>query len=77
MPREDAPASRYVTLPIKTQTLLKDFVLLFFITNWTSCTLTLLTAYTLGACCKMAQFAMCHECCHGLIAPWAEGATAR
>lgn len=49
-PRIMAKLKKYITVPIKIQTLLRYFVLFFVIIHWTACTLRLITTIALGDC---------------------------
>jgi len=49
-PRIMAKLKKYFTIPMKLQTLLKYFILLFVIIHWTACVLRLITSFTLGDC---------------------------
>ena len=45
-----AKLRQFVTMPIKQQTLIKYFFIIFFIIHWTACTLRLLTSFAVGDC---------------------------
>ena len=49
-PRIMAKLRQFVTMPIKQQTLIKYFFIIFFIIHWTACTLRLLTSFAVGDC---------------------------
>ncbi|KAH8067169.1 phosphorelay sensor kinase [Aureococcus anophagefferens] len=49
-PRIMAKLKKYFTIPMKLQTLLKYFILLFVIIHWTACVLRLITSFALGDC---------------------------
>lgn len=49
-PRIMAKLRQFVTLPIKQQTLIKYFLIIFFIIHWTACTLRLITSFSIGDC---------------------------
>ena len=49
-PRIMAKLRQFVTMPIKQQTLIKYFFIIFFIIHWTACTLRLITSFAIGVC---------------------------
>lgn len=49
-PRIMAKLRQFITMPIKQQTLIKYFFIIFFIIHWTACTLRLLTSFAVGEC---------------------------